>query len=273
MANSVPRPRHPRMVLQYIPLNQLEVSRSNVRQRERVADVDELARSMDVDGLLQPIVVQRNNGHYEIIIGQRRYLAARQLGWDEIPAYVRPERLDEFDAKIISFSENIQRRDLNPRDKADACTYLLGQLGSIAAVADRLAITEQTVRKWLGYAAVPEGLKALVDEKKISAPIALRLAEYIPNEAKAVQIAERIAELKPPARHRERILSAVEEAPDRSIDSIFRRAEEKRREKQVFFVLPEKWALAIERAEKSFGRTANDIARDATIRWLEENRV
>lgn len=261
-----------RMNLRYIPLAELTISPSNVRRRDIVADIDELAKSIEIDDLQQPIVVQQTNNHFEILIGQRRFLAVKQLGWDEIPAWVRPEPLDELDAKAASFAENVQRRDLAPRDKADTCSYLLERLGSIKAVSDRLSITQQTVRKWLGYAGVPEGLKILVEEKKISPPIAMRLAEYVQDERKAVDIASRIAAEGPPARHRDRILAAVEESPDVSVNQIFRRAEEKRHEKQVIFVLPQKWSLAMERAEKSTNLNASAIARDATIEWLNINR-
>src|SRR5206468_1759979 len=98
---------------------------------------------------------------YEILIGQRRYLAAKQLGWTHMPARVLSSSLDDLDAKILSLSENVQRRDLAPRDKADACVYLVGQLSSRQAVAQRLGVSEATVRRWLGYAAVPESLKAM----------------------------------------------------------------------------------------------------------------
>lgn len=260
------------MELRYIPLTQLEVSASNVRRRDISADVDELAHSMERDGLQQPIVVQGKDGRFEIIIGQRRYLAAKQLGWQELPAYVKPERLSSLDAKVISFAENVQRRDLAPRDKADTCVYLRGELGSIEAVAERLGITPQTVRKWIGYAAVPETLKTMVDDKKITASVAMRLAEFVPDERKAVEIAKRIAETNPPAKQRERVLAAMEEAPGRPIDAMFRRAEEMKRERQITFVLPERYALAMERAERNTKTSAAEIARDATIDWLLRSR-
>src|SRR5207244_5520739 len=99
-------------------------------------------------GLQQPIVVQRvPGGKYEILIGQRRYLAYKQLRRKKIRAKIIATR-DPLAAKILSYSENVQRRDLAPRDKAEVCTYLLNELGSIRAVADEIGVSEQTVRKW-----------------------------------------------------------------------------------------------------------------------------
>ena len=258
--------------VQDIPLDRLFVSESNVRRQERSADIDELAASIRRDGLQQAIVVQPANGRFEILIGQRRFIAAKLLNLPSLPARVRRTRLNAFDAKVISFAENVQRRDLSPRDKAEACQYLLDELRTVAAVAERLGVTEQTVRKWLGYAGVHEGLKELVEEGQITVPTAMRLAEYVEDERKAVQIAERIGTTKPPPRHRDRILAAVEEAPDRSVDTIFKRADEKRREKTVTFVLPEKWALSLERASRRLRLDASQLARDATIEWLTNHR-
>jgi ParB family chromosome partitioning protein len=255
-----------------IQLERLEIARTNVRQRDITADLDELAHSIETFGLQQPIVVQPKGDKFEILIGQRRYLAAKQLGWATIPARVERQRRDEFEAKVLSFSENVQRRELSPRDKADACKYLLDKLGSPKAVSEHLGISEPTVRKWLGYAAVPEKLKELVEEGKVSRPVATRIAEHVLDERQAVAIAERIAKDRPAKEARDRILEAVEEFPDRPLEVILRRADEKKVQKEITFVLPERWALAIDSAAEELGRDATDIAKDATIEWLKMRR-
>lgn len=224
---------------------------------------------METFGLQHPIVVQQKGEKYEILIGQRRYLAAKQLRWHTIHAKVKGRRLDEFEAKVVSFSENVQRRDLSPRDKSDACLYLLAKLGTTKAVAEYLGITEQTVRKWLGYAAVPEALKVLVDQGVITRPMAMRLAQYVPDEDKAVAIAHKMREMRATKDERDRIFASLEESPDSSIDAILRRAEEKKLQKKITFVLPEKWALTMDRAAEHLDMDPNDIARDATIEWLQ----
>jgi len=255
-----------------IPLDLLDISESNVRRQHLTADLDDLARSMDEIGLQHPIVVQSKNGRFEILIGQRRFLAARQLGWHDIYARVEEVRRTPVEAKVVSFAENIQRRDISPDDKSSACQYLLEELGSVTEVARRLNITSQTVRKWLGYAAVPERLRALVGPRGITAPMAMRLIQLVPDEDKAVAVAERILEIKAPAGHRSRIMAAIQEAPDRPIGSIFRRAGEMRHERRVTVVLPEQWALALERAAQSLNLGLGEIAREAIIEWLDLGR-
>lgn len=256
-----------------IPLDRLVVSESNVRHRDPFAEIDELARSLELYGLQQPIVVQElNDGRYEILIGQRRFHAAKQLGWGRIDARVVTEPLDPFQAKIVSFSENVQRRDLAPRDKADVCKMMLDKLGSVSDVSRALGITEPTVRKWLGFWAVPDELKAMVDQRTISAPQAMTIAQHVPNEDKAVSIARRMVQMKAPKAHRDRIVAAAEEFPNAPVEMIFDRANEKRLEKRILVVLPEKWALAMDRASKALELEPTDIARDAVIEWLEVRR-
>lgn len=252
-----------------IPLDQLEIGEWNVRHRDITIDLDELAYSMNQFGLQQPIVVQAKNDKFEILIGQRRYLAAKKLGWSYIDAKVRHQKLDEFEAKVISFSENVQRKDLSPRDKSDTCTYLLNKLGTTKKVAQHLGITETTVRKWLGYAGVPEKLKVIVDEKKITPQTAMRLAQYVEDENKAAVIAEKISEIRPPKDQRDRIFASVEENPGSSVERIFEIADEKKKQTKITFILPPMWSSAITRASKQLDMHPNDIARDATIEWLQ----
>lgn len=263
------RRRQPKFEVQPVPLNQLYVSDNNVRQRDITVDLDELSRSLDTIGLQQPIVVQRRGiNRYAVLIGQRRYLAAKELGWPSIPARILGNGLNDRDAKVLSFSENVQRRDLSPRDKADACEYLVDQLRSVRAVAKRLGVTEQTVRKWLHFAAVPERLKAMVEKNEITRDVATRIAQSVPDERQALRIARRIAEISPPKAERDRILDAVEQYPDRPMEVILRRAREARVRKEITFILPERYASALDRAANEMAMDANDVARDATIDWL-----
>lgn len=132
--------------LREIPIDSLRVSEFNARQRERTTDIDELAESIKRLGLLQPIVVQRKGNHYEVLVGQRRLLAAKQLRWATIPALVLPTELEPLEARALSFTENVQRVDLTAKDKSEICRYLLDELGSVRKVSDRrkLALSQDS---------------------------------------------------------------------------------------------------------------------------------
>lgn len=99
------------------------VADANVRKTTGLTDVTELAESMEAMGLIHPIKVRPvRKGKYEVTVGQRRYLAAKQLGWGEIEAIVKETSNGE--AMIQSLVENIQRGDLGADEEADAVAEL-----------------------------------------------------------------------------------------------------------------------------------------------------
>jgi ParB family transcriptional regulator, chromosome partitioning protein len=95
--------------------------------RQHLDGIDELAASLAVHGLLQPIVVRRCGTGYQLVAGHRRYAAARQLGWADIPAVIRDET-DE-NAYILTLVENLQREDLSPKEEAAALEVLVRERG------------------------------------------------------------------------------------------------------------------------------------------------
>ena len=78
-----------------------------------------------------------------------------------------------------------------------------------------------------------------------------------------------MVKIKAPRRFRDRVFESLEESPTSSVDLIFRRAEQKKYQVTIKFILPEKWAFEIEKAAKRLGTTPEQIARDATIEWLQ----
>jgi ParB family chromosome partitioning protein len=255
-----------------IPLEEIEIwEEANVRRRQITEGIDELAESIKRIGLQQPVVVQQDDGKYKLIIGQRRYLACKQLGLKKIRALVQ-QPVDEIKARIASMAENIHRRDIAARDKAIVCKALLDKFGTPKAVAEELGVTEQTVRKWLGYHAVAEPIKKMVEEKKITAVEAIKISSNVPEEKKAIRIAEKIAEAKMTKPEKERVFDAVEEEPAAPVERIFRRAEEKKIQKEIHFVLPEKVAKAMDKASEDEEKEPDELAKDIVVDWLRTNR-
>ena len=98
-----------------IPLEDLVIGQAQARTENPGKDIDDLVTNIEVQGLLQPIVVcpARRRGKWEILTGQRRFLAHKVLGRKKISAAVMDERVDEAKAKTISIVENLIRRNLS----------------------------------------------------------------------------------------------------------------------------------------------------------------
>ena len=102
----------------HLALDTIDVDPGQPRHHIDAAKLSELAASMDTNGLAVPILVRPAGDRFVIVHGERRYRAATQLGWAEIPADVRD--LDDEAAGWLQLIENIQRADLTPIEEAEA---------------------------------------------------------------------------------------------------------------------------------------------------------
>jgi ParB family chromosome partitioning protein len=109
-----------------------------VRKTVDEDSIKELSASFAKHGVLQPVVVQPRDGGYELLIGARRFMAARQAGLDTIPALVLDEALKPDEAIEAKLIENLQREDLDPLDEAEAYQALKEMGYSLTAIGKRL---------------------------------------------------------------------------------------------------------------------------------------
>src|SRR3972149_6344334 len=113
--------------------------------------VRELAESIREVGLLEPVLIRPVNGRYEMVAGDRRYLAHKLLGLKEINAIVKP--LDDRETVVIRGIENLQRVNLTPSEESQV--YLLMKIEgemSIAGISKRTGKTEKTISRSLNFA-------------------------------------------------------------------------------------------------------------------------
>ena len=109
-----------------LPLSVLRPGKYQPRTRMDEAALEELAQSIRVEGLMQPILVRPvATGHYEIIAGERRARAAKLAGLDEVPVLVRD--VPDERAAVMALIENIQREDLNALEEAQGVERLLSE--------------------------------------------------------------------------------------------------------------------------------------------------
>jgi ParB family transcriptional regulator, chromosome partitioning protein len=183
-----------------IKLDRLVVSAQQVRTRDVEKDLTELMDNIRVHGQLEPILVvplPGREGYYEILAGQRRWLAMRRLGAQDITAAIIAEKPDNDVASAISISENLVRRDLSTLDLIDACTTLYNKYGSVKAVADRFGLPYGRVRKYIKFDRLRPGLKELVRSGDIDLNTALRVEDHFGSrpvdERRVLKVATEVA--------------------------------------------------------------------------------
>ena len=159
-----------------ILLDDLTVSKGQARVQDVGKGIDDLAESIKVQGLLQPIVVcpARETGKWEILTGQRRFLAHRILRRESITAAILDERVEEQEAKAISITENLIRRGLSNKDLIDGVTYLYKVYDNARTVADATGLPYQDVLQYVKYPRLSSKLKEMVDIGQVSVKVALK---------------------------------------------------------------------------------------------------
>ena len=136
-----------------IPLTSITVSDLNTRKDLKAGTEDtsleDLTDSIREHGLLNPVIAMNGPGStYELIAGQRRFLACKELGWNTITAVIRND-LDSTDALTISLVENVHRADMSPVDKARAYQALYSRYQDYGRVAQQTGVSVPTVRRYL----------------------------------------------------------------------------------------------------------------------------
>jgi ParB family chromosome partitioning protein len=115
--------------------------------RSSAGDITELTKSIEEEGVLQPIVVRQVKDKYEIVVGSRRFAAAKAAGLKSMPAIVRD--LSDEAAIVASLVENIQRGDIEPEEEARAYRALVEIYGSTRKVAEKVGIDQSRVVRTL----------------------------------------------------------------------------------------------------------------------------
>jgi len=150
-----------------------------------------LARSIREVGVLQPIVVRRRDGGYELVAGERRLRAAKLAGLATIPAVIREG--DDTESLREALIENIHREDLSPLELAAAFQALLEDLGATQEiVAERLGYSRAHVANTIRLLSLPGDVQRLLADGRIQAGHARALLGLPDDEAKSM-IALRVA--------------------------------------------------------------------------------
>lgn len=255
-----------------IPIDDLVIGIAQVRVSEAGAGIEELAESIRVQGLLQPIVVcQAADGErWEILTGQRRFLAHKRLGRNTIYAAVLDQRVDEAQAKAISITENLIRRKLTGKDLKDGILYLYKIYGTVRDVAEKTGISQEKVRANVKYPRLHPRLRQLVDEDGIDINIAVRAndAAMNPDGEVDVEAAIKLAKEMPGMSdvQRKKLVKDRRKNPEKPVDDVIEHAKSGGRVVQVVATVSAETHAAIQRVAQEENRNQDE----ATSMLIEE---
>ena len=154
-------------VVQQLRLIDVEPNRNQPRRNFDDEKIEELSKSIKEYGVIQPIIVIKEDNYYRIVAGERRWRAAKKAGISEIPAIVR--EYSEQQNKEIALIENIQRENLNPVEKAMALKEILEKYSMTQQqLADKLGISRSGIANTIRLLNLDERVIELVKEGKLT---------------------------------------------------------------------------------------------------------
>jgi len=178
------------------------------------AELDALSASLSAHGLLQPIVVRPYGERYQIIAGERRFRAAVRAGWNEVPVHVL--NVDDRQLAELALTENLQRKDLNPLEKATAFTrYLEVYGGTHEELAARLELDRSTVANLIRLLDLPEAVQTMLRKEELTQGHARALLS-LKEERKRIEFAQRIVQENWSVRQAERAVKEYLESGNQS---------------------------------------------------------
>jgi ParB family chromosome partitioning protein len=146
---------------QAIPIASISPNPVQPRREFSERELQDLASSIAAHGLLQPILVRPKATGFELVAGERRLRAAALLGWESIPAVVRP--IEDRALLTLALVENLQRTDLNPIEEAEGYQRLIDEFGfTQQQIAEALAKDRSTIANALRLLQLPPAIRSML---------------------------------------------------------------------------------------------------------------
>ena len=200
-----------------LPIEKVRPNKDQPRKQFHDESLSDLADSIRLHGILQPINVRRkSSGYYEIISGERRWRAAREAGLDEVPVIVI--EADDRKAMELGLIENLQREDLNPMEEAKGYQTLMQEFGlTQEEVARQVGKSRPAVANAVRLLGLPKELAQYVEADIISAGHA-RAILSLTDGGQMKAVADKVAERQLSVRQTEELVRQVNKAKPESED-------------------------------------------------------
>ncbi|ANT60254.1 MULTISPECIES: ParB/RepB/Spo0J family partition protein [unclassified Salipiger] len=183
----------PRTPDRMIPIEKLFPNKDQPRRTFTPDQLNELAESIRVKGIIQPIIVRPrpgSEGEFEIVAGERRWRAAQMAQLHEVPALVR--EFDDIEVLEVAIIENIQRADLNSIEEAAGYKQLMNRFGHTQEkIAEALGKSRSHIANLLRLLNLPESVQTMVVEGQLTAGHARTLVTAENPEEVAKEIVRR----------------------------------------------------------------------------------
>lgn len=186
-----------------LPIDAIEPNPNQPRSTLDEAGIEELAASIQKDGLLQPIVVRPNRKGYQIIAGERRWRACKKNGMNRVP--VKVMNVNEVETLKLALIENLQRTNLNPIEEAKGYKELLSAANlKQSELAAAVSKSRSSVTNALRLLDLPEDVQQLLYEGKLSSGHG-RAILTVSDQEKRSALARKVVEEKLSVRETERL--------------------------------------------------------------------
>lgn len=208
----VPTEENEKAGLLEISVKEITPNRYQPRQAFDQQGLESLAASLKNHGLIQPIIVRKENGErYELISGERRWRAAQIAGFLKIPAIVKTVE----DRQLMEWAllENLQREDLNPIEKAQAYNRLISQFSlTQEAIANRMGIDRSSVANFLRLLQLPKELWKEIAQGRLTMGHAKALLSLDRKDLQ-IRLAVEIVAKKMSVRQAEKVAQEIKKGP------------------------------------------------------------
>ncbi|AQR54276.1 ParB/RepB/Spo0J family partition protein [Lactobacillus delbrueckii subsp. bulgaricus] len=192
-----------------LPLAEVRPNPYQPRKNFNEKKLAELAESIKENGVLQPIIVRRSVGGYEIIAGERRCRASELAGQATIPAIIR--QFDESQMMEVAILENLQREDLTPLEEAQAYEMLQKNLGlTQEEVSKKMGKSRPYITNYLRLLTLPQKTKGLLQRGELSMGQARTLLG-LKDKDRIDELAKRVVKEGMPVRKVEALVAKMNE--------------------------------------------------------------
>ena len=151
----------------YIPLNKIISNQLQLRHGFEETSIVDLARSIMIYGLIQPIIVRPCENKYQIVAGERRFRACYLLGKSEVAAIIR--EMDDEEAAALSLTENLQHQELTYIEEAEAYSLLINGFGlTREEMAKETGCSQSAIADKLRFIKLPEYIRSIINPQVLS---------------------------------------------------------------------------------------------------------